>query len=109
MDVLTAIGPEVWRIYVVDDACPEGTGSFVRDACNDPRVNVLDNASNQGVGGAVIRGYYAGLEDGADVLVKLDGDGQMDPALIPRLVAPIADGYADYAKGNRFLIYQILM
>ena len=45
---------------------------------------------------------YAAIADGAEVIVKLDGDGQMDPALIPRLVRPVLDGEADYAKGNRF-------
>ena len=42
------------------------------------------------------------LAVGADVIVKLDGDGQMDPALIPQFVAPILEGTADYVKGNRF-------
>jgi glycosyltransferase involved in cell wall biosynthesis len=55
-----------------------------------------------GVGGAVKTGYHKALEDGADIVVKLDGDGQMDPALISRLVDPILKGNADYVKGNRF-------
>ena len=100
--VLEGIGPAVERIYVVDDACPEGTGAYVEAACQDSRVHVLRNATNQGVGGAVIEGYRAALRDGMDVIVKLDGDGQMDPALIPDLVRPIAAGDADYTKGNRF-------
>ncbi len=100
--VLAAIGPECKAIYVVDDACPDGTGDFVEAECDDPRVRVLRNATNQGVGGATLAGYRAALADGADVIVKLDGDGQMDPSWIPRLVRPILDGEADYAKGNRF-------
>lgn len=100
--VLSAIGPECGAIYVVDDACPEGTGDFVEAECEDPRVRVLRNATNQGVGGATLAGYRAALADGADVIVKLDGDGQMDPSWIPRLVRPILDGTADYTKGNRF-------
>jgi glycosyltransferase involved in cell wall biosynthesis len=55
-----------------------------------------------GVGGAVKTGYKAALKSGADVIVKLDGDGQMDPSLISELVAPIVEGKADYSKGNRF-------
>lgn len=102
LDVLKGIGDECERIYVVDDACPEGTGDHVEQHCSDPRVRVLRHATNQGVGGATLTGYRHALEDGADVLVKLDGDGQMDPALIPRLVRPVVSGVADYAKGNRF-------
>jgi glycosyltransferase involved in cell wall biosynthesis len=100
--VLAAIGPECDRIYVVDDACPERTGEWVESQCHDPRVRVLRSERNQGVGGATLAGLRAALADGADVIVKLDGDGQMDPAEIPRLVQPIAAGEADYAKGNRF-------
>jgi glycosyltransferase involved in cell wall biosynthesis len=55
-----------------------------------------------GVGGAVIAGYRRAIEDGLDVVVKVDGDGQMAPELIPALVTPILLGEADYTKGNRF-------
>ncbi len=102
LDVLARIGPECTAVYVVDDACPEASGKHVQAHCRDPRVRVLFHAENQGVGGATLSGYRAALADGADVLVKLDADGQMDPALIPTLVAPIQVGEADYAKGNRF-------
>jgi glycosyltransferase involved in cell wall biosynthesis len=102
LDVIAGIGPEVARIYVVDDRCPDGSGAHVRAHCRDPRVTVLEHAHNQGVGGAVLTGYRAAIADGAAVVVKLDGDGQMDGALIPDFVAPILAGEADYAKGNRF-------
>jgi dolichol-phosphate mannosyltransferase len=102
LDVLRRIGPEVWRIYVVDDACPEKVGDLVEVSITDPRVRVLRNPINLGVGGAVMAGYKLALDEGADILVKIDGDGQMDPALLPRLVAPILRGQADYTKGNRF-------
>jgi glycosyltransferase involved in cell wall biosynthesis len=92
----------VWRIYVIDDACPEGSGEFVENNIDDDRVRVICHAQNQGVGGAVISGYQAAITDGADVIVKVDGDGQMDPGLIPYFVEPILAGEADYTKGNRF-------
>jgi len=101
-EVLAAIGPEVARIYVVDDACPEESGKRVESTCSDPRVTVLFHAQNQGVGGAVITGYRQALADGMDVVVKIDGDGQMDPALLPCFALPILEGQADYTKGNRF-------
>jgi hypothetical protein len=54
------------------------------------------------VGGAVMTGYSAAIEDGADIIVKIDGDGQMDPSLIPHFIDPIIVGESDYSKGNRF-------
>jgi glycosyltransferase involved in cell wall biosynthesis len=100
--VLARIGPECAAIYVVDDACPDGTGKHVQGMVSDPRVRVLFHAENQGVGGATMTGYRAALADGATVLVKLDADGQMDAARVPQLVGPILAGEADYTKGNRF-------
>lgn len=103
LDVLQRMGQDVRRVYVVDDCCPEGTGRLVQEKVSDPRVRVLFNEKNLGVGGAVMRGYRAALEEPENrIIVKIDGDGQMDPALIPRFVAPIRRGMADYAKGNRF-------
>lgn len=102
IDVISAVGPEVWRIYVIDDACPDGSGRFVEANGNDDRVRVIYHSKNQGVGGAVMTGYQAAIADGADVIVKVDGDGQMDPRLIPTFVEPIITGVADYTKGNRF-------
>lgn len=100
--VVAAIGPEIDLIYVIDDACPDHSGEALLAHCADPRVQVLVHDTNKGVGGAVMTGYRHALADGAEIIVKLDGDGQMDPALIPRLAAPILEGRADYTKGNRF-------
>jgi glycosyltransferase involved in cell wall biosynthesis len=102
LDVIAGIGPEVWRIYVVDDACPDGSGRLVGEKCSDERVRIIFHKTNQGVGGAVITGYMAALDDEADVMVKIDGDGQMDPSLISYFVTPLLSGEADYTKGNRF-------
>jgi dolichol-phosphate mannosyltransferase len=100
--VIGEIGSEVDAIFVVDDCCPEGTGDYVSEFCLDRRVVVIRHVINQGVGGAVLSGYQAALEADCDVMVKLDGDGQMDPSLIRKFVTPIARGDADYTKGNRF-------
>jgi len=102
LDVLQGIGPTVSHIVVVDDACPEMSGKWVQENNQDPRVQVIFHDVNRGVGGAVMTGYRTAIESGADILVKIDGDGQMDPALIERFVRPIARGQADYTKGNRF-------
>lgn len=102
LGVLRGIGPECSRIYVVDDCCPDSSGDFVSRNCTDPRVTVLKNPVNLGVGGAVMTGYRAAIADGVDVIVKVDGDGQMNTDLIPEFVRPILTGEADYTKGNRF-------
>lgn len=100
--VIAAIGPEVDAIYCVDDACPDHSGYVIERSVSDGRVRVIRHASNQGVGGAVMTGYRCAIADGAKVIVKIDGDGQMNPALLPSFVAPVLRGEADYTKGNRF-------
>lgn len=102
LDVLARIPPIVGLVIVVDDACPEGTGAMVEANCSDPRVRVIYNGVNQGVGGAVLHGYREAIAAGAEVIVKIDGDGQMDPRLVSHFAAPILAGEADYTKGNRF-------
>jgi len=102
LEVIAGIGPEVSEIYVVDDACPDGSGKFVQDQSKDKRLSFIFHEENQGVGGAVISGYKAAYADGADVVVKIDGDGQMDPSLISAIAKPVLEGSADYSKGDRF-------
>ena len=102
LGVIDAIGPEVHAIYAVDDACPEGSGRHIEEHCRDPRVRVLRNPENRGVGGAIVTAYKAAIEDGMDIVVKIDGDGQMNPALLPQFVRPLLQDRADYTKGNRF-------
>lgn len=79
-----------------------GSGEYVKAHCTDPRVTVVKHEKNKGVGGAVMTGYRAAIADGAKVIVKIDGDGQMDPSLLREFVMPILGGEADYTKGNRF-------
>lgn len=102
LGVLAAIGPEVAMIIAVDDACPEQSGEFIRAQCTDPRLQVVVHPVNKGVGGAVMTGMATALAAGADIIVKIDGDGQMDPGLVGSFIQPIAAGQADYTKGNRF-------
>lgn len=89
-------------IVCVDDACPEGSADFIEANNTDPRVVVVRLAQNQGVGGATMAGYREAARRGGQVLVKVDGDDQMDLGYVAHLVAPILLGEADYAKGNRF-------
>jgi glycosyltransferase involved in cell wall biosynthesis len=108
--VLSEIPHRVDQVLLVDDACPEGSGEFVESLVAQKKlpdliaskVQVLYHAQNQGVGGATLTGYHAALKLGADIAVKVDGDGQMDLALLPKFIEPILANQADYTKGNRF-------
>ena len=97
------------HIVVVDDASPDATADLVRKAARkDRRIVLIRHERNQGVGGAVITGFRKALELGAQIVVKIDGDGQMDASLLPALLTPLIQGQADYAKGNRFRDFQAL-
>ena len=102
LEVIQRIPDSVYRIYAVDDACPDASGKYIEETCTDSRVTVLYNSSNQGVGGAVITAYRQAILDGMDIVVKIDGDGQMNPQLLPHFLRPILEGRCDYTKGNRF-------
>ena len=101
-DVLARVDNAADLIVVVDDCCPEGTGELVRHRVTDPRVAVLSNPATLGVGGATIAGLRRALAEGADIIAKLDGDGQHRPEWLPQVIRPIAEGDADMVKGNRF-------
>lgn len=101
--VLSGLVDRVLRVYVVDDCCPDRSGALVQESfAQHPRVVVLFHTANQGVGGAVMTGYRQALADGFQIIVKMDGDNQMDPSYLAALVAPLRLGEADYTKGNRF-------
>jgi glycosyltransferase involved in cell wall biosynthesis len=99
--VLSRIPDSVDSVFVVDDASPDSIRSAV-ESISDPRVVLIRHETNQGVGGAMVTGFGAALDEGIDLIVKCDGDGQMDPGDIPELLQPLIDGRAEYAKGCRF-------
>lgn len=102
LEVLRNIGDEVDTIVVIDDDCPERTGEHVRDNFQDERLRIIELDKNIGVGGAIMVGLRDSLDGNGDIFVKIDGDGQMNPSEIKKLIQPIIDGEADYTKGNRF-------
>ena len=101
--VLHGLPDFVDTITVVDDGSADGTAEAAR-AVGDARVTVLQSPVNEGVGAAMARGFKHALGQGAGIIVKMDGDGQMDPADLARLLEPIVEGRCEYAKGNRFLM-----
>jgi len=100
--VLAKLPASVNEIVIVNDASPDGTTQVLAEI-KDKRVHVITHQKNMGVGGAMLSGYSYALGLDCDVVVKLDGDDQMDPAYIEEIIQPIKDGRADYVKGNRFL------
>lgn len=107
--VLDGIPAYIRHIIVVDDCSPDATGTTVEAALrSDPRIALTRHSVNQGVGGAMVSGFQKVLELDAQIIIKMDGDGQMDPAHIPALLIPLVRGQADYAKGNRFRDFHAL-
>jgi glycosyltransferase involved in cell wall biosynthesis len=107
--VLRTIPTYIKHIIVVDDASPDSSADLVSAAVEeDERILLIRHPVNQGVGGAMVTGYRKALELGAQVVVKVDGDGQMDMADLPRLLQPLVEGKADHTKGNRFRDFKSL-
>jgi glycosyltransferase involved in cell wall biosynthesis len=97
------------HLIVVDDGSLDATGAIARRAARRAsargggrQVEVLEHPENRGVGAAIATGYARALALGAQATAVMAGDGQMDPADLPRLLGPVVSGAADYAKGNRF-------
>ena len=102
--VLAGLPAFVDRAIVVDDASTDRTAEVVRNwaaRAQDSRIDLLRHDKNQGVGGAVKSGFLRALQMGTDIAVIMDGDDQMDPLQMHRLLDPIVQGKADYTKGNR--------
>jgi glycosyltransferase involved in cell wall biosynthesis len=105
------------RIYAVDDGSEDGTWEEIRrragatigsgsephnqERTDSPRIVAIRHETNRGVGAAVKTGYARALADQLDVTAVMDGDGQMDPADLSRMLTPVVEGEADYAKGTR--------
>ncbi len=90
------------NVIVVDDSCPLGTGQHVLENIKMSNVTVLFNDENRGVGGATKAGYAEAIKFNADIIFKIDADGQMDTSKIETFVHVLLSQKADYVKGNRF-------
>ena len=108
-EVLRALPEYVRWIIVIDDCSTDHTAECVRTIMSeDRRVILLRHERNQGVGGAMVSGFRKAIELNAQIIVKLDGDGQMAAADMTNLLRPLIRGEADFAKGNRFHDFQAL-
>jgi len=108
LKVVNSISLDIDHVIVVDDACPENSSEHLRKQNLAREVTIIRHEANLGVGGAMKTGYRRAIELGADIVIKIDGDGQMDSRLIPNLVKPILSGQSEYTKGNRFYSLELI-
>jgi glycosyltransferase involved in cell wall biosynthesis len=101
-DTIETLPVFVDKIYVIDDGSTDKTSEIVK-TLTDQRIHLVQHEVNKGPGAALVTGYKAALKEEMDVIVKMDGDNQMDPEQLPNLLEPIIEGKADYTKGNRLL------
>lgn len=102
-NVIRELPLDITWIIVVNDQSKDATESILlRLAAENEKIIYLRHDINQGVGGAMITGYLKSIELDSDIIIKIDGDGQMDPAYIANLIKPVTENKADFTKGNRF-------
>lgn len=102
--VLTTIPTFVDKIYVVNDSSVDRTSEIAQSiAKQNDKITVINREWRGGIGASVTTGHKKALADGMDVIAVMAGDGQMDPFFLDKLLDPLMEGVADYAKGNRFI------
>jgi len=118
--VIETLPSFVDRAFVVDDCSTDTTWDEITAAAErenaarervavtdgghqNQRIVPIQHERNRGVGGAIKTGYMAARDEGLDVVTVMGGDGQMDPSILDRIIDPVVEGRADYAKGNRLL------
>ena len=105
---LDGVPPLIDRVFVVDDGSADQTAEVVRQrAEHDSRIELLQHQGNQGVGQAIITGYWRSSAEGCDLCVVVGGDNQMPLDQVEDLLDPLLDAEVDYTKGNRFLMPEV--
>ena len=90
------------RLVCVDDDCPENTGKSIESSLKSNHLDLIYHDRNKGIGGAMKTGIKYALTLNPEIIIKIDSDGQMNPALIPQLLEPLLNGSSEFTKGNRF-------
>ena len=96
-------------VICVDDCCPELTGKIIQNNIVNDNLKVIFHKRNKGVGGATKTGIHFAKKIAAEIIIKIDSDGQMDPSYIPMLIEPIINQTSDVTKGNRFRNIDVLI
>jgi glycosyltransferase involved in cell wall biosynthesis len=97
IDEIRALSPP-FDVVVVDDGSVDRTAAVAADR----GAHVVRLPFNLGIGGAMQTGYRFALEQGYDLAVQIDGDGQHDPRELPKILQPVLEGSADLVVGSRF-------
>ncbi|MDR1182761.1 MAG: glycosyltransferase family 2 protein [Bacteroidales bacterium] len=107
--VVDKIPDYVTSIILVDDASPDKTGDILdKLALSNPKIKVIHHEKNRGVGGSMITGFEEALRENNEVVIKIDGDGQMDISYFSNMLYFIFEKQYNFAKGNRFFDRKML-
>ncbi len=102
--VISTMPEFVDYIVIVDDYSTDKTVEKVSSLMShNKKIVLLRNEKSEGIGGSMSKGYIWCRDNGVDIAVRMDGDGQMDPQDMSNLVSPVIEGKADYSKGNRLI------
>jgi glycosyltransferase involved in cell wall biosynthesis len=104
-EVIETMPSFVDRIYVTNDASRDNTGNILSNIASDKLV-VVNHNQQMGAGAAMLSSYKRACADKMDVVAIMAGDGQMDPAILDKILDPVVEGKADYSKGNRLSVPQ---
>jgi len=103
-ETLAAASPDGFRILIVDDGSPDGTGQIGdRLAAERSEVEVLHRTRREGLGPAYLAGFEHALSSGAGFVMEMDSDFSHSPADLARLLSAVRDGGADLALGSRYV------
>jgi len=104
-EVIETMPPFVDEIYVTNDGSTDNTGNILSTITSD-RLVVMTHGQKMGAGAAMLSGYKRACANKMDVIAIMAGDGQMDPAILDRILDPVVEGKADYSKGDRLSLPQ---
>lgn len=103
-EVLAEASPDGFRVLIVDDGSPDGTGQLAdKLASEHEQIEVLHRTTRAGLGPAYLAGFKHALDDGAGFVMEMDSDFSHDPRDIPRLLKAVRDDGADLALGSRYV------
>ncbi|MCL2435184.1 MAG: glycosyltransferase family 2 protein [Lentimicrobiaceae bacterium] len=107
--VINEIPDYITSIILVNDASPDQTGEILdKLALDNSKITVIHHSKNQGVGGAMISGFQEAVKQNYEVVIKIDGDGQMDLSYFDKMLTAIFEEKYDFVKGNRFFDQKML-